>query len=195
MPLFPFVLGIHVALAIGLFLPSLLLPFALRTNRSLETSRGTVVRGLLALQGPGSVVVGGGVALTGVLLVASLGVGLLGAGEVLGVDPDAIAVEAATANARRNGLASVINVRRGSVPTGEPPFDVILANLIASLLVTLAPALRDEMRPGGVLLDSGIFIDRESDVRTAFEAVGLAVTTRSAEGEWVALMATRPGVS
>ena len=77
MPFFPLVLGLHVALAIGLFLPSLLLPFALRTNRSLETSRGTVVRGLLALQGPGSVVVGGGVALTGVLLVVSLGVGLL----------------------------------------------------------------------------------------------------------------------
>ena len=77
MPLFPLVLGLHIALAVGLFLPSLLLPFALRTNRSLATSRGSVVRGLLALQGSGSIVVGGGVALTGVLLVASLGVGLL----------------------------------------------------------------------------------------------------------------------
>ena len=129
---------------------------------------------------------------SGILAIAA---GLLGADEVLGVDPDAIAVEAATANARRNGLERVIRVRRGSVPTGEPPFDVVLANLIASLLVTLAPALRDEVRPGGVLLASGIFIDRETDVRAAFQAVGLAVTTRSAEGEWVALTATRPGVS
>jgi hypothetical protein len=77
MPLLPLVLGVHVALAVGLFLPSLLLPFALRTNRSLVSSRGPLLRGLLALQGTGSVVVGGGVAITGVLLVASLGIGLL----------------------------------------------------------------------------------------------------------------------
>ena len=72
MPLFPLVLGVHIVLAVGLFLPALLLPFALRTNRSVVSSRGTVVRGLLALQGTGSIVVGGGVAITGVLLVAAL---------------------------------------------------------------------------------------------------------------------------
>jgi ribosomal protein L11 methylase PrmA len=41
------------------------------------------------------------------------------------------------------------------------------------------------------LLASGIFVDREADVRTAFGAVGLAVTGRSAEGEWVALEVAR----
>ena len=77
MSLFPVILVLHIALAVGLFVPSLLLPFTLRTNRSLPTSRGTVVQGLLAMQGTGSVVVGGGVAITGVLLVASLGTRLL----------------------------------------------------------------------------------------------------------------------
>ncbi|HTC85411.1 MAG TPA: hypothetical protein VK656_01820 [Candidatus Acidoferrum sp.] len=77
MSLFPVILVLHIALAVGLFVPSLLLPFTLRTNRSLATSRGTVVQGLLAMQGTGSVVVGGGVAITGVLLVASLGARLL----------------------------------------------------------------------------------------------------------------------
>ena len=125
---------------------------------------------------------------SGILAIAA---GLLGAGALIGVDPDPIAVEAATANLRRNGLARRARIRIGSVPTGGGPFDVILANLIASLLVTLASDLRDELRPGGTLVASGIFVDREPEVREAFAAVGLAVTERLVEGDWVALVATR----
>ena len=72
-------------------------------------------------------------------------------------------------------------------------FDVVLANLIAGVLVPLAGALRDELRPGGTLVASGIFVDREAEVRSAFESAGLAIHARSAEGDWVALTATRPG--
>jgi hypothetical protein len=76
-PLFAIVLPIHIALAIALFLPSLLLPFALRTNRPATESRSGLVRVLLLIQGSGSVVIGLGVAATGALLVASLGPTLL----------------------------------------------------------------------------------------------------------------------
>ena len=68
----------------------------------------------------------------------------------------------------------------------------MLANLIAGVLVPLAGALRDELRPGGTLVASGIFIDREAEVRSAFEAAGLRVRGRAAEGDWVALVASRP---
>jgi ribosomal protein L11 methylase PrmA len=57
--------------------------------------------------------------------------------------------------------------------------------------VALAPQLRDELRPGGSLLASGIFIDREPEVREAFAAVGLRVVHRSSEAEWIALAAVR----
>jgi ribosomal protein L11 methyltransferase len=125
---------------------------------------------------------------SGILAIAAA---KLGASSVLGVDTDPIAVEATVANAGRNGLADRIAARQGSLPSGDARFDVVLANLIASLLVTLAPLLRDEMRTGGALLASGIFIDREAEVRTAFDAAGLTVTARTAEGEWVALEAVR----
>ena len=125
---------------------------------------------------------------SGILTIAAL---KLGAAAALGVDTDPIAVEATTANARRNAVARRVRVRGGSLPSGEPAFDVVLANLIAGVLVPLAPALRAELRPGGSLLASGIFIDREGEVREAFEAVGLRVTGRSTEGEWVALEAIR----
>jgi ribosomal protein L11 methyltransferase len=127
---------------------------------------------------------------SGILAIAA---GKLGAGELLGVDTDPIAVEATMANARLNGQARRLRVRRGSVPSGERPFDLVLANLIASLLVMLAEPLRDELVPGGRILASGIFRDRERDVRTAFEAVGLTVIRRWAEEDWVALEAVRAG--
>ncbi len=127
---------------------------------------------------------------SGILAIAA---GRLGAGELLGVDTDPIAVEATTANARLNGQARMLWVRRGSVPSGERPFDLVLAYLIASLLIVLAEPLRDELVPGGRILASGIFRDREDDVRTAFEAAGLIVTRRWAEEDWVALEAVRVG--
>jgi ribosomal protein L11 methyltransferase len=125
---------------------------------------------------------------SGILAIAAL---RLGAASATGVDTDPIAIEATTANVRRNGLARRVEARLGSLPSGEPPFDVVLANLIAGVLVPLAAGLRDELRPAGSLLASGIFVDRADEVAAAFEAVGLAVAGRTDEGEWVALHAIR----
>jgi len=125
---------------------------------------------------------------SGILAIAAL---KLGAASALGVDTDPIAIEATLANARRNRLGRRLRAREGSLPSGRQPVDVVLANLIAGVLVPLAPALCAELRPGGTLLASGIFIDRETDVAAAFEAAGLAVAGRSTEGDWVALEAVR----
>jgi ribosomal protein L11 methyltransferase len=126
---------------------------------------------------------------SGILAIAAV---RLGAARALGVDTDPIAIEATVANARRNAVARRVRARTGSVPTAEPPADVVLANLVAGLLIALAPELRDEIRPGGTLLASGIFVDREAAVRTAFAASGLETVRRTAEGDWVALEARRP---
>jgi ribosomal protein L11 methyltransferase len=121
---------------------------------------------------------------SGILAIAA---GRLGAGAVLAVDVDPIAIEATRANARRNRLSRVVRAREGSAPSGEGPFDVVLANLIASLLVTLADGLVADVRRGGTLLASGIFADREREVVDAFEARGLSLARRWTEGDWVAL--------
>ncbi|HEX5827188.1 MAG TPA: 50S ribosomal protein L11 methyltransferase [Candidatus Limnocylindrales bacterium] len=126
---------------------------------------------------------------SGILAIAAA---LLGAREVLAVDVDPIAVESSASNARRNKLARVITAREGSAPTGEGPFDVVLANLIASLLVRLAEGLVGDLRPGGTLLASGIFVNREADVVEAFTGRGLRVANRWSEGDWVALEVVRP---
>lgn len=126
---------------------------------------------------------------SGILAIAAL---KLGAATAFGVDTDPIAIEATVANARRNALARRMRARAGSLPSGEPAFDVVLANLIAGVLVPLAPRLRNELRESGTLLASGIIVNRESEVRLALQEAGLRVRGRSAEGDWVALEAVRP---
>jgi hypothetical protein len=75
--LFPIILVTHIALAVGLFLPSLLLPFALRARRAAVESESPVVRTLLWMQTHGTVAFGAGLAVTGTLLFSILGLRLL----------------------------------------------------------------------------------------------------------------------
>ena len=75
--LFPILLVTHIVLAVSLFLPSILLPFALRTRRATVDSASPVVRALLGLQANGTMAIGLGLALTGAGLIAVLGPQLL----------------------------------------------------------------------------------------------------------------------
>ena len=75
---FPVLLATHIALAVSLFLPSILLPFTLRTRRAARDSTNGFVRFLLWMQAHGTLVVGVGLALTGAALVIVLGGSLIG---------------------------------------------------------------------------------------------------------------------
>jgi hypothetical protein len=77
--LFPVLLIVHVVLAVALFVPSLLLPFAFRARRgSLRPeSSGPLVRFLLALQARGTFWIGLGLALSGIALIAVIGPSVL----------------------------------------------------------------------------------------------------------------------
>ncbi len=74
--LFPILLIAHIMLAVCLVLPSILLPFTLRTRRATVDSDSRVVQGLLYAQTHGTIVIGAGLAITGLGLVASLGSGM-----------------------------------------------------------------------------------------------------------------------
>jgi hypothetical protein len=74
---FPVLLVIHIALAVALLAPSVLLPFLLRRSAGPSGTTGAVTRVLIALQGTGSIVVALGLALTGAGLIAILGAELL----------------------------------------------------------------------------------------------------------------------
>src|SRR3954454_6693541 len=79
--LFPIILATHITLAVALFVPSLLLPFTLR-NRLVNAGYrapepGPVVRALLWIQAHGTLVIGAGLALTGLAMIAVLGTRML----------------------------------------------------------------------------------------------------------------------
>ena len=127
---------------------------------------------------------------SGILSIAAV---KLGGTRALGVDIDPIAIEATVANARHNRVGKRVRAREGTIPSGEGPFDTVLANLIAGVLMEIAPDLAGELVPGGTLIGSGIFIDREPGTRSALEAAGFEITGRRHESDWVALEAVVPG--
>ena len=71
---FPILLIIHIALAVSLLLPSVLLPFVLKRS---DGAPGWATRALMAMQGTGTLIIGGGLALTGAAMLWILGPQLL----------------------------------------------------------------------------------------------------------------------
>ncbi len=130
---------------------------------------------------------------SGILAIAAA---RLGAGSVLALDIDPACVEVARRNIEDNGLSAKVRVALGSVgdrwPFTTPPsgrFDLVVANIIAKALIELAPALRDAVRPGGLLVLSGIVAERERDVESAFE--DMEPVERMADGDWRTLVRRR----
>jgi ribosomal protein L11 methyltransferase len=115
----------------------------------------------------------------------------LGAGRVAGNDEDPVAVRVARENAERNGAA--LELTGAPVEAIPGTFDVVVANILANVLVDLAPALAAKVAPGGVLLLSGILHPQEDEVRRAHVAAGLAPLPGGdrREGEWSLLALER----
>ena len=128
---------------------------------------------------------------SGILAIAALA---LGAKSAVGLDTDQLAVDASRANAARNGVGSRFTAIHGSLDAApEATQPLVLANLVAALLVSLAPRLVARLEPGGVLIASGIIEPRAAEVIDAMRQAGLAVERRRDDGEWVSLQLSRAG--
>lgn len=133
---------------------------------------------------------------SGVLALASA---RLGCRAVLALDIEPVAVATTRANAALNGLQGVIRAEQGSLddswPLPSPPLhvaDLLVANINATVLVALAPALAAALRRGGRFLGSGIIEPRLDEVLLAFAAAGLRLDQISAEADWRAVIASQP---
>ncbi len=127
---------------------------------------------------------------SGILAIAAA---LLGAGRVVALDVDPVAVRVAEENARANGVEGRVRVRRGEV-AGEPDaaYDLVLANITAGVLRELAPDLARVLRPGGTLVLSGIVAPERGRVEEAFRARGLTPAGAAEREGWVLLAFRRP---
>jgi ribosomal protein L11 methyltransferase len=126
---------------------------------------------------------------SGILSLAAVG---LGASEILAVDVDPVAVDAARANVELNHLSDCVRVAEGSVDVADGwQFDVVIANIIARIILELAPELIARTRPGGTLVLAGVFADRAAEVQAALARLGVFVETHL-DGDWVALVGRVP---
>lgn len=102
---------------------------------------------------------------SGILAIAAL---LLGAREAVGTDIDVQALEASRDNAGRNGIAD--DKFALYLPEHMPAMqaDVLVANILAGPLVSLAPQLSTLVRPGGLLALSGILAEQGEEVAAAY---------------------------
>ncbi|MFL5732706.1 MAG: 50S ribosomal protein L11 methyltransferase [Chloroflexia bacterium] len=129
---------------------------------------------------------------SGILAIAAGKLGGPGT-RVVALDTDNVAVEATLLNVERNGLAQRIEVEQGSTLAARRggPYDLVVANILASVIIELAKPLRELLRPGGTLISSGIFIDRGERVVEALGSAGLPVRERTQEGDWLCLISVR----
>jgi ribosomal protein L11 methyltransferase len=107
------------------------------------------------------------------------------------IDPNATAV--AHENALANGVAPLVRVvAADGMPAIKRPFDLIVANILASPLTRLASAIARALAPGGVLVLSGLMVWQENLVLGFYRPHGLVLRTRRRDGAWSALVLYKP---
>ncbi len=128
--------------------------------------------------------------------ILAIGAAKLGAGHILALDIDPIAVRATQENIEQNGVAEKITAQQGSlenVITSARRFDLIVVNILARIIIMMCDQhLGDTVRPGGKALFSGIILEQADDVEAALRKTGLEPTARRIEGDWVLIEAIRP---
>jgi ribosomal protein L11 methyltransferase len=122
---------------------------------------------------------------TGILAIAAARRGA----HVLAVDVDPLAIDAAHANAKRNGVS--LEVRLGDIEVvGDARFDVVVANLDTATLIDLATNLADVIAADGMLIASGVGNDQATRVAGALHHAGWRVSITSG-AEWSLLRGYR----
>jgi ribosomal protein L11 methyltransferase len=131
---------------------------------------------------------------SGVLAIAAAKA--LPAARIVAADIDRQAISVATANARLNGVASRIalfpsagvaaaNLRR------LPPFDLLIANILAGPLMRLAPEIARSVKTVGTLVLSGILIPEAAAVAAAYGAHGFNLERHDRIAGWSTLTLRR----
>ena len=115
----------------------------------------------------------------------------LGARECFACDIDPVAVRVAKENASDNGCTNITcatsDLLAGVDLTGGK-FDLALANIVADIILRMAPDIGACLNPGGRLITSGIIGERAADVRAALTSRGFRIVREAEENDWVAIL-------
>ena len=135
---------------------------------------------------------------SGILSIAAL---RLGAASAVGMDIDPKAEDIARENAAYNGFHSpefqamtgnVTEDRALMEKLSRDPYDLLLVNIVADVIIGLSPVLPHFMTKETTLLCSGILDVRLEDVKQALTAAGLKVQAVHEKEDWRSILATLP---
>lgn len=130
--------------------------------------------------------------------ILALAAAKLGASTVYTIDNSSVAVESAQANAAMNDLQGKITVVLGVLDETEAErqagqYDLVLANIIAHIIGSIAPQLARVMAPTGLLVVSGIIEARRADAQGPLLAAGLELVDEVKTDDWLVLVLRRRG--
>lgn len=134
---------------------------------------------------------------SGILSIAAL---LLGADKAVGVDIDPKAEDIARENAALNHLTAprftavtgnVIGDEAMMRSLSQEKYDVVLANIVADVIIPLAPVVPHFLKETGVFICSGVLNTRLSEVEAAISTAGLQIVDQQEQNDWCCLTAIR----
>ena len=134
---------------------------------------------------------------SGILSIVAL---KLGAKEVVGTDLDADCMISTRDNMQVNHLdeklgtfyvGNLIDDTELQKKVGTEKYDIVVANILADVIIPMAPVIPDRLKKGGYFITSGIIDFKENEVKEAIEAAGLKVIEINHQGEWVNITAQK----
>jgi len=125
--------------------------------------------------------------------ILALAAAKLGAEHVYAIDNSSVAVESATENAALNGQSEHIEVVLGTLDNEtaqrmEGQYDLVLANIIAHIIGSIAPQLAQVLAPDGLLVASGIIEARRQDAEAPLLEAGLELVEQRMIEDWMVLV-------
>lgn len=116
----------------------------------------------------------------------------LGAARVVGVDIDPVCIKVSNENIGLNGVEDKVSVKKGDlldVISGKA--DIIVSNILAEIIVKMVPDVMKHLKDEGILITSGIILDKEELVKDSLEQNGFEILDIKRDGEWVAITSKR----
>ena len=134
---------------------------------------------------------------SGILSIVAL---KLGAREVVGTDLDADCMISTKENMEVNHLdanlgtfyvGNLIDDVELQNTVGTEEYEIVVANILADVIIPMAPVIPARLKKGGYFITSGIINFKENEVKEAIEKAGLEVVEINHQGEWVNITARK----
>lgn len=116
----------------------------------------------------------------------------LGAGRVLALDKDEVAVKVAEENIKLNHVQDTVSVRVNNLLEDiGTNADIIVANIVADVIIKLLQTVKTNLKDGGLFITGGIIKERLDDVMNYVHKSNLSLKDKIEMGDWVTLVVSK----